>query len=339
MPADKWGRLLACDFPSDDRYPGAGSEIPAWGVKGTILPMNRPTTLPLILCVGMLSISSAAIMVRLCDDAPAAVTAAARLSIASVILLVGLALKRGQRLVQIRPGLMGHVLLGGLMLAAHFYFWMSSLWHTSVMSSVVIVTTNPIFVGLGSLFLFKERIHWNLILGIALAGIGGLLIHLAGGGTADAARDSAYGNLLALLGALTASGYLLVGRRVRREVDNLSYMLAVYGIAGVILIGFCAAKGYSAWGYRPSTYLWFAFLAVVPQLLGHGSLNFALQHLSATIVSVCILAEPVGASILAIIFLKEIPTGMQLGGSAVILLGIYLATRRPAGGPTKEIID
>lgn len=126
---------------------------------------------------------------------------------------------------------------------------------------------------------------------------------------------------------------------MRRELDNLSYILAVYGIAGLILLGFCALKGYPALGYRPATYGWFVLLAVVPQLFGHGSLNYALQHVSATMVAVCILAEPIGASILAIIFLNEKPGGMQVGGGLIILAGIYLASRRSVGVQPAEIID
>ena len=86
-------------------------------------------------------------------------------------------------------------------------------------------------------------------------------------------------------------------------------------------------------------YGWFVLLAVVPQLLGHGSLNYALQHVSATMVAVCILAEPIGASILAMIFLKETPGGLQVVGGLIILAGIYLASRRPVGGQPAEIID
>lgn len=297
-----------------------------------------PSVVPVFLAVGMVSISSAAILVRLCDDAPAAVTAAARLCIATLVLLPLLAVMRGPRILRVPRHLIGPILLGGVFLAAHFFFWMTSLWHTSVMSSVVIVTTNPIFVGIGSLLFFKEKMHRNLIFGILLAGIGGLVINFAGGAEGSS-TDSSYGNLLALCGAWTASGYLLVGRRVRRELDNLSYMLAVYGIAGLILLGFCALKGYSAMGYRPATYGWFVLLAVVPQLFGHGSLNYALQHVSATMVAVCILAEPIGASILAMIFLKETPGVLQVAGGLIILAGIYLASRRPVGGQPAEIID
>lgn len=299
--------------------------------------MRRETRLPLVLTVGMLSISSSAIMVRLCDDAPAAMIAAARVFIASAILVPWLAGTRGSGFLRVPRRLTGYILLGGAMLAAHFYFWMSSLTHTSVMSSVVIVTTNPIFVGIGSYFFFREKIHANLVYGIVLAGIGGLMINLADS-AGGAYPDSTHGNLLALCGAGTASGYLLVGRKVRREVDNLSYMLAVYGVAALLLIGYCMGKGYSPVGYRPATYLWFVLLAIVPQLLGHGSLSYALQHISATMVAVCILAEPVGASILAVIFLDEVPGSWQLGGGLVILSGIFLATRRPPSTP-KEIID
>ncbi|RIK62000.1 MAG: hypothetical protein DCC65_18050 [Planctomycetota bacterium] len=296
--------------------------------------------LPVFLALGMLSISSSAIFVRLCDDAPPVVIAAARLGIATLILVPGLTLARGPSLRRIPRRLWPHILLGGAMLAAHFFFWMTSLRHTSVLSSVVIVTTNPIFVGIGSLVFFGERARRNLVLGIALAAAGGALITLAGGPAPDPARASGstvYGNLLSLLGALTASGYLLIGRRVRADVDNLSYMLGVYGVAALILCAAAVAQGASFTAYRPITYLYFLLLAVAPQLIGHGSLNYALRHLSATLVAICILAEPVGASLLAYLILGESADRWQAAGAALILGGIFLAGRADAAPRPKNI--
>ncbi len=283
--------------------------------------------LPLLLAVGMLSISSAAILVRYCDDAPPVIIAASRMSIATLVLIPGLAITRGPRMLRVPRKLTGHVLLGGLLLGAHFFFWMTSLRHTSVLSSVVIVTTNPIFVGVGSWLLLRERIHRSLIVGILLAAAGGAVISIA---DRDAGKiGSTYGNFLALCGAMTASGYLLIGRRVRSEVDVFSYMVSVYGVAAVLLCLVGLYMGHSFSGYRWQTYVYFVVLAVAPQILGHGSLNYALKHLSATLVSVCILAEPVGASVLAYFLLGESAGAPQIIGAALILVGIFVATRAP----------
>lgn len=301
----------------------------------------------MLLGLGMLCISSSAIFVRLCDDAPPVIIATARLGIATLVLLLGLGVTRGKAMLRIPARLTGHIILGGLLLAGHFYFWMTSLRHTSVLSSVVIVTTNPIFVGIGSLVFFRERIHRNLLLGIILAAGGGVLISLsgvgAGAGEPGAAQAAAsiesvstmpaegsssmYGNMLALLGAITASGYLLIGRKVRASVDVFSYMVAVYGLAAILLCGMAIAGGHSFSGYRTSTYLYFIILAIAPQIIGHGSLNYALKHLSATMVAVCILAEPIGATILAYIILGESADRWQAIGATLILFGIFIATQ------------
>lgn len=303
----------------------------------------HPWKLGFILTLGMLSISSAAILVRLCDDAPPVVIAAARMGLSTILLFVGLTATRGARVLRIPRHLAPLVLLGGLLLGAHFYFWISSLRYTSVLSSVVIVTTNPIFVGLGSLLFFRERITRHLVFGILLAAAGGALISLSGSGSdgaaastsTDAVASTPYGNALALLGAVMASGYLLIGRKVRAEVDVFSYMLGVYGVAAILLCATAAAGGHSFGGYRGTTYLYFVALAVFPQLIGHGSLNYALKHLSATVVAVCILAEPVGAGILAYLLLGEGADGRQIVGAALILAGIFTATRRQPGGEQK----
>lgn len=289
--------------------------------------------LPLLLAVGMLSISSSAILVRWCDDAPPVVIAAARLGIATIVLVPGLAATRGVRLLRIPPKLTGYILFGGLFLAAHFFFWMTSLRHTSVLSSVVIVTTNPIFVSIGSWLLLRERIYAALIVGICLAASGGVLISISDHSIGS--ENGLSGNLLALGGAVTASGYLLIGRKVRAEVDVFSYMVSVYGVAAVILCAAASLSGVGAAGYRWQTYACFVALAIAPQLLGHGSLNYALKHLSATFVSVCILAEPVGAGILAYLLLGETAGTAQLIGAAMILAGIFIATRGPSMAPER----
>ena len=124
------------------------------------------------------------------------------------------------------------------------------------------------------------------------------------------------------------SCYLLMGRRVRGQVDVLSYVSWVYGVAAMLLIVIAALSRDDVLHYRPATYLYFILLAVVPQLIGHGCLNFALGHATATVVAICILGEPIGASIIAYAFLKESITSLQAIGGALILSGIFVSMRR-----------
>lgn len=288
--------------------------------------MKRPL-LALVLTVGIISISTAAVLIKLCDDAAPAVIAAARMAVATLVLAPGALLVRGRRGLAVPAYAVRYLLLAGVFLAAHFYFWITSLKHTSVMSSVVIVTTNPIFIGIASYFLFGERIHRRLIAGIVLAAAGGVLMAFA---DAQRAPGTLYGDLLALCGAVMASGYLLVGRKLRKDVDVLAYVTPVYAVAAVVLVGVVLATRQPLLGYRANTYVYFILLALVPQLLGHGSLNWALRYTSATIVAIFILGEPVGSTIFAYFVLGETVTAGQLFGGALILVGIFTALQAPA---------
>ncbi len=276
-----------------------------------------------VLPIGLVAMSFASIFIRLCE-APPLVIAAYRLTLATLILLL-LALpktiRESRRLSrrEILPSL-----AAGLFLCFHFAFWITSLRYTSVASSVIFVTTNPIFVAIASSFLLRERISSILILSILVAVVGGIII---GWGDLGKGQDQLYGDFLSLLGAVMATGYLLVGRRVRQKVSLTTYITLVYGVAAFFLILLVLFKGDPLFGYAPKDYLLFLLLAVGPQLIGHSSLNWALRFFSATLVAVFILGEPLGAAILAYFILGENPGLSLIWGGALVLAGIYLSSR------------
>ena len=292
--------------------------------------MSRSLLLPSVLTVGVLSISTAAVFIKLCADAAPVVIAAARLGIATLLLLPVARGVCGRRLFQLSRRQFAYLVLAGCFLAAHFVLWITSLKHTSVLSSVVIVTTNPIFIGIASYFLFKERPSRSLIAAIVVAAAGGGLIALS---DAHASADSLRGDGLALGGALMASGYFLVGRRVRPDVHLLSYLTSVYAVAALVLLVLALAGGYSFFGCADTTYVYFVLLAIVPQLLGHGSLNWALRYVSATTVAVFILGEPVGSAALAYVWLGESVAPLQGCAGALILVGVFVAARETSAAP------
>lgn len=284
---------------------------------------SDPVRAAIILPVGLTVMSFASIFIRFCD-APPLIIAAYRLTLATLILLL-LALPRtlreSRRLSrkEILPSL-----AAGLFLCFHFAFWITSLQYTTVASSVIFVTTNPIFVAVASTFILRERISLALLVSILMAVVGGTII---GWGDLGKGRDQLYGDFLSLLGAVMATGYLLVGRRVRQKVSLTTYITLVYGGAALFLILLAFFKGDAFFGYAPKDYLLFLLLAVGPQLIGHSSLNWALRFFSATLVAVVILGEPIGASILAYFILGENPGINLIWGGALVLLGIYLSTR------------
>ena len=135
-----------------------------------------------------------------------------------------------------------------------------------------------------------------------------------------------WGDLLALLGGVFGAGYIIIGRKLRAFTSLPVYTFSVYGIAGVILLIIVLLARLPLTGYQPGTYLWFLLLAVIPQLLGHSSINWGLKYLPAAFVAVVMLSEPVGSSIMAVFLLDEIPTITMMIGGVLILLGIGLAS-------------
>jgi len=286
------------------------SPIVIWGVLGCAL----------------IVISFASIWIRWAEAPPISI-AAYRVGLAAFILTPVALSTRWQKLQALSRSDLRYALLGGVCLALHFIFWISSLEFTSVASSVVLVTTNPIFVALGSYFLLKEPVTMSLIVGIAISLVGGVLI---GYGDFLAGPNVLLGDGLALLGAVMASAYLLVGRRLRAHTDLLTYIFLVYGAAAIVLLATALLLKQPLAGFPQETYLWLMLLALGPQLIGHTSFNWALKHLSASTVAVIILGEPVGSTVLAYLLLGEPVTALKAVGGALILLGIYLSSRRSA---------
>jgi drug/metabolite transporter (DMT)-like permease len=278
--------------------------------------------LSIFLPIGIIAISTASIFIKLCD-APALIIAAYRMLFASLMLIPFAGYRKiwkGRSRSEI-----GWLILSGIFLSLHFAFWIASLKYTSVASSVVLVTTHPIFVGLGAWFFLKERLGLNLILGIGLSVFGSGLI---GYGDIALSKEALMGDGLALLGAMVASGYFLVGRKMRKDQDLLSYIFPVYSTAALILILFALIFQKPFFGYSSSTYFYLFLLALIPQLIGHTTFNWALKYLPASIVVVTILGEPVGSTILAYFILGEGLTMWKVLGGLFIFAGILLALKK-----------
>ncbi len=285
----------------------------------------RPLLLYGVLATGVVAVSFAAVLIRMAD-APALAIAAYRLSLAGLI-TAPLALSRGSQGLRslTRSQALG-CLASALALALHFSMWIASLDHTSVASSVVLVTTSPLLVAAASYALFRERPGRWVAGGLALGIAGGSVLAL---GDRAAGGEELYGDLLALVGAAAAGAYLLIGRRVRRHLSNLNYVGLVYPMSALVLLAAAGVTATPLAGLSAGTYGVIVLIALVPQLLGHTSLNWALGHVSATLVAVAVMAEPVGATLLAWLLLGEVPPWSSVAGGVLILAGVYLAFRRP----------
>ena len=307
-------------------------------------------TLPFAIVFAILAVSTASIFIRFAQrEAPSLVIAALRLTFASLI-LAPIAITRHRdelRKLTRRDLLLG--LLSGVFLAVHFATWISSLEYTSIASSVVLVSTGPLWVALLSPIFLKEPLTRPVLIGMLFALLGGTIIGLSDSceltlrlrlsgdslhsGTISCPPLSEFvqgkaflGNFLALAGAWAVAGYLMIGRRLRGGMSLIPYIFVVYGIAAIVLLGIMFAAGQSPIGFSPMTYIWILLLALVPQLIGHSTYNWALRYLPAALVSITTLGEPIGSAVLAYFILSEAPTLLTIFGGILILAGIYISS-------------
>jgi drug/metabolite transporter (DMT)-like permease len=289
-------------------------------VASTSKPWINPY---LAILVGVFAVSFSSILVRLAT-APPLIIAAYRL-VFTFCMLAPFSLSGGA--VALRGMTRSQVKLAaasGVFLALHFVTWFTSLKYTSIASSVVLVTTQPLFVVLGSFLFFKERVPRAALYGGALAMVGSLVI---GATDFQAGGQAFYGDLLALFAAVMVAGYLLLGRRLRGDVGLAGYTFVTYGASSLTLVAAALACRLPFYPYPDRDWLIFGALALVCTIMGHTVFNWVLRYVQASVVSVSVLGEPLGAIFWAAVFLGENPTLRQGIGGGLIFAGLYLFTR------------
>jgi drug/metabolite transporter (DMT)-like permease len=286
--------------------------------------------------VGVIAVSAAAIFIRLADAPPLAI--AFWRNALGVVLLLPVALARREAFPRGRALWIG--VASGLALGTHFGFWISSLDYTSVAASVVLVSTQPVFVAILAYLLFREK--------TSILSFAGILVAIAG--TAVIAADDSvgsaalFGNVLALVGAVTVAVYVLIGRSLRTTggIGVLPYSIVVYAAAALTLAPAALLADQPLWGYSGETWFWLLAITLGPQILGHTVFNWALKYVDASLISGTILAEPIVSALLAWLLLAEKPGPATVLGGAVVLAGLYLLLRgyRPAskGEPPVETV-
>ncbi len=287
-----------------------------------------------VLLIGVLAASSAAILIRAAHNTEAnnpmflLLVAAGRLAVASCVVapIAAMGLHRN-------PPQKKHLYLAmaaGFALAIHFATWILSLAYTSVAASSAIVTSNPVWVSVLAWLFLKEKPNKKLLIGVGITLLGGIVIALADSRSNTHNNTALLGDGLALLGAISVSAYFLLGRAAQGTSFNpglnlSNYVGIAYSTGAILLLPLPLLFGVAYTGHAPTAYFFIVLLGLVPQLIGHTSFNFAMKHLSPTLVTTVILLEPVFSSIAAILFFKEYPKGFTIVGAIVLLLGV-LAT-------------
>jgi drug/metabolite transporter (DMT)-like permease len=288
---------------------------------------NPPAPPYLGVVLGVTSVSFAAVFIRLCQ-APALAVAFYRMALAALVLVPLMARGGWAQLTGLRGVLLRRAVLAGLFLGLHMGTWVTSLYFTSVASSMILVSTQMIFAVLLSHFGIKEKVSRVVLLAVSIALLGSLII---GGGDLRVGRQTLVGDGLALAGGLLAALYMIIGRKVRQELPLLPYIFLAYSTAAVLLGIGCLVFRTEMSGYPGQTYLWLVLLALVPTHLGHTLFNWALKYLPAYVIGVSLLGEPIGATTLAYIVFGEAPPALTFLGGILVLTGVYMVIREERG--------
>ncbi|WP_245630051.1 DMT family transporter [Alicyclobacillus acidiphilus] len=279
----------------------------------------------LFLMIGLAAVSFSAIFIEW-STAPAPIIGMYRLWMSVCVFLPAAWRAKGQLKDMTRRDF-SLVLLSGLFLGLHFLFWIQSLKETSVASSMIIISLEPIFVLIGAFFLFREHIRLHGLVSMIIAMLGVVLV---ASGDFGRGREHVYGDVLSLIGTLAVSVYMLAGQQVRKRVSSSLYNVLVFFVAGFVLFLYSLATAKPLLHYTGQNWLMFALLAVVSTVLGHGIFNWLLDRVRATTVAMTILGEPVVAIVFAMLLLNQPINLLQGIGGLVCLLSVYWFLRYSA---------
>jgi drug/metabolite transporter (DMT)-like permease len=303
--------------------------------------IKPPVVAYFAIVVMIVSTSAAAILIRfaLFEELPPILIVASRLLIASIA-LTPITLRRYRSHIQ-NISLTELVLatVSGLFLALHFTAWVSSFQYTTVLVSVVVVSTGPIWVAILEVIFLKIHLSQMVVVGLIIALLGAIFIGIPFQPEtiqSTVEQDTTLtGAFLAWVGALAVSIYMLIGRKLRSNLPTIPYIWLVYSIATLVMLMIVIATSTPVTGYRIEGYLILLAMGLVPQLIGHSSLNYALEHFPATLIGMFTQLEPLGSSILALIIFAEMPPTQQIIGSTIIILGVLLASRGKVSQPNE----
>lgn len=277
---------------------------------------SKSIVLPLI--ISIVAISFAAIFVKW-SHAPATILSMYRMILATLLLLPVVWFKRVEfKKLTNKEWLL--LFVAGMFLALHFALWFGSLKLTTVASSTIILALQPIIALIGGVIIFKERTTKSALMTMGIAVIGAVMV---GWGDFGLSRNAILGDILSFLSVIAVVGYLLIGQKAVKKVSHWIYSFAVFGFAAIALVVYNMLTGVTMGGYDLKEWGIFVLLAVVPTI-SHLINNWLMNYVTATTISMSILGEPVGATILAAIFLGERLVGWQIVGGILVLVGVFL---------------
>lgn len=307
------------------------------------MPMPRsggiPTTVVIALIAAVLSGASAGILTRYAQSAGAHTLQITftRLFLASIVVGIPALTRYRAELRQISRRDLLVTMFAGLWMATHFFLWVSSLENVGVMIATVLVTSSPLWTAVLEVTFLRARLTRVLMIGLAAVIAGNVLITLAGGQGVSGANPP-LGAALAISAALAIAVQRVLSRGVRTRVHLIPFLWILYSSAAAALFIVALVTRTPLTGYSSDAGFWILMITIFPQLIGHSSSNYALRYLPATLISLAIQIEPVIATMAALVLFAEIPLPLQVLGSAVIVAGIILVTRKNTPRPRESLV-
>jgi len=291
--------------------------------------LDSKTKGQLSLAIAIIAVSGAAIFIRFCSSS-AVIIAFWRLFF-SVIFLIPFILQQEIR-AQFRPLFRWKYIclffLSGFFLSLHFFSWFQSLKYTSVAASVIVVNSSPIWVIVLSFLIFNEKISRNQFIGLILVLLG--LFFISSMTTPQQLDNNFFeGLFLALFGALMFAAYLIIGKQTRSKynIANIPYVFIVNLACTFFLFLIALILNEDVFSFHMNDIIWFIALAIGPSLLGHALLTYSMKYISAHTVSMAVIGETIGASILSWLILREDLLPSTLVGGFFVISGIYLSIK------------
>jgi drug/metabolite transporter (DMT)-like permease len=285
---------------------------------------NSGLTIPLFfpLTVGIIAISFSSIFIKI-SNAPVSVQGMYRL-LFTVLFMFPFMWRQMNVYKKITRKDYFLLFFSGLFLSLHFLFWMGSLKLTTVASSTIILSLQPIFVLIGAYLVFREKTTKPAIVSMSVAIIGAIFV---GWGDIGVSYQNIQGDALSILGTAAVAVHMLIGQKLLKTVPASVYSFVVFLTAVLIFSLYNLALSIPMTGYSEKEWGIFILLAVVPTVFGHVLFNWLLKYVTAATISMAILGEPVGASLLAYILLGEKLSVTQWLGGVIVITGLYFFLR------------
>ncbi len=279
----------------------------------------------LVLALGLSAISTSVLFIRWASDAPGETVAVWRTVFGAMLLLPAAWSKARPEIKDLTSSEWLLITISGVFLGLHFVTWINALYFTTVASASALVALSPLFLAILGFFLLQERLTTRESIALVVAILGAAALGWVDRTPSSAAASNpVLGNGLALSAAGFVSVYLLVGRFVRQRRSWLAYVAPVYVVTALTTLLVSVVTGSSLLGWGWEIYALCLGMAIVPHLIGHGSVNWSLKYLSAASVGLASLGVPVISAFWGALAFGEIPTLPALGAMAVILLALAL---------------